>query len=164
MKKKTNTVLHIRTRNNKITCFLVLSFSFLLSYAQSYEECFEQGLTAARAQQHEQAISHFQQALKLSPDNIRNALIHANIAHVLLAKGEQMKALESYDLALGIAPLNIPILQARANLYLTLGNHGKALLDYTKIIDLDPKNNDALLQRAYIYQQRRDYHSAQADS
>jgi len=185
MKKKTNTALLIKVKREKrnvknllphlfvrrwhilaVANFLLFIFHFTPSSAQSlptYESSIEQALTAANEQRYDEAINLFRQALKISPDDIRNALTYANIAHVQEAKGDKMKALDSYDMALGIAPLNVPILKAQADLYMSLGNHNKAARNYTKILDVDPHNINALLNRAYIYQQRHDYEHAKND-
>ena len=120
----------------RILALLVFSFSLFVSRAQTYESYIEEGLAAVQAQRYDEAIEQFRQALKSAPDDIRNALTYANIAHVQKLKGENMKALDSYDMALGIAPLNVPILKAQADLYMTLGNQNKALLNYTKILDV----------------------------
>ena len=175
MKKKTNTALltdpmPTATRNRRsshtlgkaIALCCILHFTPPVS-AQTYETCIEQGLASAQAHQYDEAIEHFRQALRLSPDDIRNALTYANIAHVQVAQCIPIKALASYDMALGIAPLNLPILKAQADLYLSLGNLNKALMNYSKMLDIDPNHTDALLSRAYIHQQHRDYLSAQAD-
>ena len=145
--------------------FLLLCcvFSTLSIYAQTYEEYIEQGLAAANNQQYDEAENLFRKALRLSPTDIRNALTYANIAYMQEAKGEKLKAIETYSLALNIAPLNVPILKARADLYMSLGNYNKAAIDYSNILDVDARNTDALLNRAYIYQQRRDYQNAKAD-
>ena len=142
---------------------LVFSFSLLVAGAQTYESYIEQGLAAVQEKRYDEAIEQFRQALRTSPDDIRNALTYANIAHVQELKGEQMQAINSYDMALGIAPLNVPILKSQADLFLTLGNLSKALLNYSKILDVAPNNTDALLSRAYIYQQQRNYQSAKTD-
>ena len=130
---------------------------------QTYDSCIEQGLAATKAQHYDEAIDFFRQALRLSPNDIRNALTYANIAHVQVAQGNPHKALASYDMALGIAPLNLPILKAQADLYLSLGNLNKALMNYSKILDIDPNHVDALLNRAYIRQQHREFLSAKED-
>jgi tetratricopeptide (TPR) repeat protein len=102
----------------------------LPSFAQqTYDSCIEQGLAATKAQHYDEAIGHFRQALRLSPNDIRNALIYANIAHIQEAKGENLKAIGSYDMALGIAPENLPILQSRAKLLFLLGNYNQAIID-----------------------------------
>ena len=61
---------------------LVFSFSLFTSYAQTYESFIEQGLAAANEKHYDEAIGYFRQALKSSPDDIRNALTYANIAHI----------------------------------------------------------------------------------
>lgn len=131
--------------------------------AQQYEQEVEQALNAVKANEYDKADSLFRQALKCSPSDIRNALIYSNMALINKMRGQSLEAIDNYSTALAIAPQNIPILKARADLYLELDNHGKALLDYSKIIDFDPHNSDALLARAYIYQQRRDYYNAKKD-
>ena len=161
MKKKTSTVQPINMK--RILSLFILGIAFSSSPAQTYESSIEQGLAAAQKQHYDEAIEHFRSALRLSPEDIRNALTYANIAHIQELQGEHMKALDSYDMALGIAPLNVPILQAQAALLMTLGNHDKALHNYTKILDVAPSNIDALLNRAYIYQQQRNYQSAKTD-
>ena len=142
---------------------LVFSFSLFTSSAQTYESFIEQGLAAANEKHYDEAIGYFRQALKSSPDDIRNALTYANIAHIQELQGEHLKAIDTYDIALGIAPLNVPILKAQADILLSLDNYSKALHNYTKIIDVAPNNTDALLSRAYIYQQQRNYQSAKTD-
>ena len=102
MKKKTNTALLIS--------FILWLVSLSIS-GQSYESLIEQGLAAAQEKNYDEAINSFRRALRLSPNDIRNALIYANIAHIQEAKGENLKAIGSYDMALGIAPENLPILQ-----------------------------------------------------
>lgn len=184
MKRKTNTALHskriievgcplskerfvLKASSSFKVCLLLLClmagvFS-IPSEAQTYEQSIEQGLSAAKEQRYDEAIEHFRQALRHSPNDMRNALTYANIAHIQEVQGKPLKALESYDLALGIAPENLPILQSQTNLYMSMGNQSKAFLGYTKILDINPNDTTALLNRAYIYQQRREYIEAQQD-
>ena len=117
MKKKTNIALPIEMK--RILSLFVFSLSLSVSIAQTYEFHIETALAAAQEQHYDEAIDHFRQALKTSPGDIRNALTYANIAHIQELKGEHMKALESYDMALAIAPLNVPILKAQADLLMT---------------------------------------------
>ena len=83
-------------------------------------------------------------------DDYRNALLYSNLAKVQEAQGHKLKAIDSYEQALAIAPLNIPILQSRANLYFELGNYKKAIIDYGKILDKSPQNIEALQASGYI--------------
>ena len=125
MKKKTSIALHIKA----LLLLAVTCLTVSPSSAQSYESYIEQGLAAAQEQHYDEAINHFRQALRLSPNDIRNALTYANIAKMQVAQGEPLKA----------------------------------ILGYTKILDIDSRNIDALLGRAYIHQQRRDYQAAKTD-
>src|SRR5574344_1361318 len=93
--------------------------------AQTYEPYIEQRRHAASQQQYNEAIPHFRQALRLSPDNIRNALTYANIARIQDTMGEPLKPGDTYDSALRIAPENSPMLQSQADLLLRLGNYPK---------------------------------------
>ena len=182
MKTKTNTALHTKVKNEKVKAknllphlfvrwwcvlavanFSLFTFPFSHASAQTYESHIEKGLALAQEQHYDEAIEHFRQALKLSPDDIRNALTYANIAHIQELKGEKTKAIDTYDLALGIAPENTPILKAQASLCLTLGNLSKALLLYSKTLDIAPNDTTALLNRAYIYQQQHNFQSAKTD-
>ncbi len=146
--------------------FLILNFSLLFSipsFAQTYEELVQKGLDASAENKLEDAEQYFRQALKLAPEDYRNPLIYFNIAKLLEAQNLPMKALDNYELALASAPLNVPILKARGDLFMQLGNFSKAAIDYGNILDVDPNNADALLGRAYIFQQRRDYMKAKED-
>ena len=113
MKKKTNTVLLIS--------FLLWLTTLSAAAQTTYDSYIEQALAAAQAKHYDEAIDLFRQALKTAPGDIRNALTYANIAHLQELKGENLKAIENYDMALGIAPLNVPILKAQADLLMTLG-------------------------------------------
>ena len=128
--------------------------------AQTYEEYVEAGVKAASINAYAEAEECSRRALQKSPDDYRNALLYSNLAKVQEAQGHKLKAIDSYDLALAIAPLNIPILQSRANLYFELGNYKKALIDYGKILDKNPRNIEALQGSGYIYQQLKDYEKA----
>lgn len=129
----------------------------------TYESCIEAGLSAAQEHHYDEAITQFRQALRLSPSDIRNALTYANIARMQEAQGNPLGAIDTYDLALGIAPENVPILKAQASLCLRLGNLSKALLNYSKTLDITPNDTTALLSRAYIHQQQRNFQSAKTD-
>lgn len=132
-------------------------FHVLPSSAQTYEELVERGIQAAGQDSLTEAEHLFKQALKLNPNDIRNALLYANLAKVQQAQGLHMKAIETYGLALNIAPLNVPILKARGDLYFQLGNYKKAAIDYGNILDVDARNVEALQGCAYIYQQQKNY-------
>ena len=66
-------------------------------------------------------------------------------------------------MALSFATEAVPMLEARGKLYLRLENYGKALMDFTTILDVDPHHVEARSFRAYCYSQRHEYAEARID-
>jgi len=131
--------------------------------AQSYNEIVELAMNCVKKDSLVQAEQLFRQALKLEPNNARNALLFSNLGTVQKRLGKTDEAIESYTLALNIIPYSTTMLLNRAALYLEKGLTQKAYLDYCNVVDLLPKNLEARLFRAYIYMQRREYKEARID-
>lgn len=131
--------------------------------AQSYNEIVEQAMGCMKKDSLVQAEQLFRKALKLEPNNARNALLFSNLGTVQKRLGKTDEAIESYTLALNIIPYSTAMLLNRAALYLEKDLLQKAYLDYCNVIDLVPKNQEARLFRAYIYMQRREYKEARVD-
>lgn len=131
--------------------------------AQSYNEIVEQAMGCVKKDSLVQAEQLFRKALKLEPNNARNALLFSNLGTVQKRLGKTDEAIESYTLALNITPYSTAMLLNRAALYLEKDLLQKAYLDYCNVIDLVPKNQEARLFRAYIYMQRREYKEARVD-
>lgn len=142
---------------------LLFLFFSLSTSAQTYQELSEKAISYVQKDSLLQAESLFKEALKLEPANSHNALILSNLGLVQRKLGHYDKAVESYTLALNLAPLAVPILQNRASIYLEQGLQDKAYVDYCQLLDVDKKNVEALLMRAYIYVLRRDYNAARID-
>ena len=121
----------MKTNTTRLIAFsLLLAASTNMLKAQAtYEETVEQALTAVNAGEIDKAEKLFMQALKLHPSDIRNALIYYNVATLDLQRGDKKRAIGHLSTAIGITPHNIPILRTRADLYLQIGNQGKAILD-----------------------------------
>lgn len=132
-------------------------------WSQSYNEVVERAMGCVKMDSLAQAEVLFRQALKLDPNNARNALLFSNLGTVQKRLGKVDEAIESYTLALNIIPYSTTILLNRAALYLEKDLLQKAYLDYCNVIDLLPENREARLFRAYIYMQRREYKEARVD-
>ena len=151
-------------KKNFILIFVLMMTAFAEVSAQNtYEECISAGQKAASADSLEQAEKFFRKALALSPSDYRNALVFTDLGRVQERMGHDKDAVESYTMALNSAPLSVPILMARANLYLRIGKFNSAYVDYCSVIDVDPNNIEALMFRAYACMERRDYNSAKMD-
>lgn len=148
-----------------------LFLSFLLcggigvspTFSQIYEKLSERAATATEQDSLTQAEGYIRQALKLEPANPHNALLFSNLGIIQQRRQQYEQALESYTLALNIAPRAVPVLLNRAALYLELGKEDLARIDYSLVLDMDKDNQEALLMRAYAYMQQRNYKSARAD-
>ena len=131
--------------------------------AQTYDELISKAMDAIEKDSLYQAETLFQQALRLEPANMRNALLFSNLGTIQRRMGKNKEALEAYTLALNLTPYSTTMLLNRASLYLELDNLDKAYLDYCNVIDIDDKNKEALQFRAYIYMRRRQYSDAKID-
>lgn len=135
----------------------------MAAFSQTYQELCDRAVTCTELDSLPQAEAYIRQALKLEPANPHNALLFSNLGTIQRRRQQYEKALESYELALNIAPRAVPILLNRAAVYLELGRNNLAQADYSLALDLEKDNEEALLMRAYIYMQQRDYKMAKAD-
>ncbi len=99
----------------------------------------------------------------MEPANPHNALLFSNLGTIQRRQHRYEQALDSYTLALNIAPRAIPALMNRAALYLELGKDDLARIDYSLVLDIESDNQEALLMRAYIYMRQRNYNFAKSD-
>lgn len=143
----------------------------LAAWGQTYEELVERGLAAAQADSLERAEELFRQALQSRPNDYRNALLYTNIGKVQEAiywqdthnRAKADEALESYGLAIGMAPEAVPMLMARGSFLLKLGIHQKAIIDFTRVLTVNEQHTQALNLRAYCHAQLRAYGDARND-
>lgn len=139
--------------------------------AQTYEECVARAYQLAQHDSLPEAEARYRQALKLSPGDHRNALVHHDMGHV-----EEMmywqdtrdtkmaeEAMYNYSRAIELLPTSIPIRLSRANFHLNLKHYDKAADDYTAIIQQDAQNAEALQHRAFAFYQNRNYDKAMQD-
>ena len=117
--------------------------------AQTYDQLAARAVEAAERDSLELSEKLFEEALKLEPANMRNSMLFSNLGTVQHRLGKIDKAIESYTLGLNLAPYSVTILLNRAALYLEKNLYEKAYLDYCNVIDIDRKNQEALLYRAY---------------
>ena len=136
----------------------------LPTFAQDrYSELVEKAMEYTKLDSLVQAEELYREALKLDPNNARNALLFSNLGTVLNRQGRREEAIEAYTFALNITPYSTAMLLNRAALYLDSGLFDKAYIDYCNVIDLIPEETEARIMRAYIYIRRRDYMDARID-
>lgn len=144
-----------------LLCVCFCSFSWMR--AQTYGEWCERAAAALEGDSLTQAQEYIRQALRLEPSNPNNALLFSNLGTIQRRQGHYELALESYQLALNLSPMSVPILMNHATLLLELGKYDVARADYSQVIELQPHHEEALLMRAYIYMQQQVYKFARQD-
>lgn len=145
-----------------VSSFLAVFFA-LPVLSQTYNELCERAVVATEQDSLQQAEEYIRQALKLEPSNPHNALLFSNLGTIQRRQHRYEFAMESYQMALNIAPMSIPILMNHASLSLEMGHDDKARADYSQVLEFEPHNREALLMRAYIYMQQRNYKEARQD-
>lgn len=161
---------NILAEGKQRTILFLFALLFILApqvYAQSqqkdYETILEKAHRATRLNNFLEAESLYKQVLRSYPQDYRNSLVLGNLGRVQEMMGKDMEAMDSYTSALKLSPQSVPLLEARAALYLRLGNLSKAVADYTTIIDREPVNLQALSYRAYAHSKQRNYVEAKLD-
>lgn len=131
--------------------------------AQTYDDLINKAMDAVEKDSLRQAETYFKESLRLEPANMRNALLFSNLGTIQRRMGKKKDALESYTLALNKTPHSVTMLLNRASLLLEMNYLDRAYVDYCDVIDLDKRNKEALMYRAYIHMKRRQYPEARLD-
>ena len=137
------------------------------AYRQSIEEnprVFETHFGLARllyqTESFDDAGASVSQMLELDPGNLEGMLLQAQI---LAAQKDYPKAIEVLSLASIDNPEEGRIFINRGDYYIALNQPANAIVDYTKVIELDPGLADVYYKRAGAYEDVRDYQEALAD-
>jgi tetratricopeptide (TPR) repeat protein len=95
---------------------------------------------------YEQAITYYDKALGLDPNNV-HAL--SGRAYALSELNRYEEAISAYDKALTIDPTNVTLLHSKAYLLSYLGEYNEALEVYDRILAIEPDNVDALFNKGF---------------
>jgi tetratricopeptide (TPR) repeat protein len=122
------------------------------------------GQHAEPGQEHESppdgARADLDQAIRLDAGNSR---AWADRADARRESGDYVRALEDYDVAIGLGPDSPFTLIWRADTLRCLERYDEALADATRAIDLEPGNAEFLSMRALVYRDMERYEEAIAD-
>ena len=94
---------------------LILSLTLA---AQDYHDLASQAFDASQHDSLQKAEILYKQALEKDPTNRLNSMLFSNLGTVQQRMGKIDEAIESYSLALNLAPQSVMILLNRASLYL----------------------------------------------
>lgn len=148
-------------KRNILLLLMCLLFSGL--HAQNYKELFDKATHCEEIDSLVQAEKYYREALKVEPTNAHNCMIFANLGRLQYRMQRFDDALESYNYAVNLAPLAVPVLMDRASLYFEMGNTDRAYVDCCTVLDVNKDNTKALFLRAYLQSNKRLYKEALAD-
>ncbi len=150
--------------NDLLRAYQDLSRAIALSPSDA-DAFWARGVVNFRQEHPALAFQDFDKALRIDPKNV-DALFNLGTAY--LNVGETQAGIETLTKAISIYPGN-------ATLYLNRGvavlarkpstekNYLQALSDFNKTIELDPKQEEAYLNRGYIEDHRRDFRLSLTD-
>ena len=134
-----------------------------VSRESTYEVLVRQAFRYMSVDSLEAAEAAMKQAVAVSPAAATNVLLLKHLAQIAERRGDNVLALDYYNLAIGQDDKGVDLLLGRAALQMKMGNENAALADYATVLTLSPDNSDALLMRAVIYRKRHQWKDARAD-
>jgi tetratricopeptide (TPR) repeat protein len=115
------------------------------------------GLTLARQDQYDRAISEFTQALAIDPQDVET---FNNRGSIYTLKGQYDAAMADFTKALSLNPRYAKAYYNRALAYYYQGKYDQAINDLTKAIELKPKDVASYNNRGLAYMQQGNYERA----
>lgn len=117
------------------------------------------GKTAEVDNRPEEAIFHFEQALRCDP---AAEYVMRNLAMALIRTDKRQQAIDWINKILAAKPDDIGAQSLLANLYVSVGETAQAEAAYRAILARDPKNQNVMLMLGSLYASNRQYDKAQA--
>lgn len=106
------------------------------------------GISYDISQQYQNAISDFNKALEIKPENVS---INVAIGDSYRKSGDFKKSINSYDKAIQASPNNAQAYNKRGISYGQLHQYERAIDDFDKAVKLNPKDSSTLYARGYTY-------------
>jgi len=107
----------------------------------------------------EEAIYHYNEAIRLMPDNElnnRGNILYNNRGGAYAQLGRYQRALEDFNKAIRLQPYYADSYYFRGNTYANMGQYQQAIEDYNKAIALKPDYADAYNDRGEYYLKKGD--------
>lgn len=125
------------------------------AYIESY-----MGFTFAQKGEHQQAIDHYTEAIRLNAQSPAPYYGRGIVYHTI---GEYELAFTDYQASLTLRPEHPAIYSNIALIYIRLGNYSEAIQYYNKVIEFDPNNAIAYANRGECRLYLSDWHNAMDD-
>jgi len=111
-------------------------------------------------EEYNQAISDYNQALKIEPDY---ADAYFNRGNTYYKKGEYEQALSDYNQVLNIDPNYAKVYTNRGNVYKDKKEYNQAISDYNQALEINPSDVKAYNNRGLAYYENGEYDKAISD-
>jgi tetratricopeptide (TPR) repeat protein len=115
---------------------------------QNYEAHYNAALLLDELGRRDQAVEHYRQAAQLKP---QDALTQAQLGVALFAQGAVREGLEQLSQAVDRDPANKTVRHQLATVLARLKQHDQAIAHFLRILQLDPRDTDALVGLAGSY-------------
>jgi len=135
----------------------LLVFTALTVYAQTAQECLDNGKRLFDQSNYDGAIQELTEAINIDP-NMAEAYAYRSWAYG--RKNNNNQALSDANKAIQLNPRLAMGYFVRGRLQ---SDNDRAIADYNQVIRIDPKYADAYTNRAFTYDKKGDYNRAIAD-
>jgi tetratricopeptide (TPR) repeat protein len=95
----------------------------------------------------DEAVGHFEAALRIDPRHIQTLV---RLGNTLIGLREYERALNAYDRALAVSPLVVDALCNRGSALRALGRYLEALETYDRALTVDPRSFESFCNRGHV--------------
>jgi tetratricopeptide (TPR) repeat protein len=149
-----------------VTAGIFFAFVFVLGGAEFLlneiyvQRVISQAIQYGKIGNYNEAVTKFNKALKLSPDN---AGLYYNRGIAYSAAGNYDLAVADFTRFIELEPKDASAYKLRATAYTGIRNYDAVISDCTKAIQLDPNDANVFETRAFAYYKKEDYDKAILD-
>lgn len=133
------------------------------SKEKEYESLVVRGYEALERERVDSAFIYFGRALELLPKAPTNYMLRSNLAEIHLSRQDTTLALKEMHEAISLQPDLIALRERRAEILGKLGRYEEALFDYNRIVEINPKRELSLFNRALLKTEMKLYDAAIKD-
>lgn len=133
------------------------------TWAQDFNTLCNSGTAAFEKKEYGKAAELFGKAVLAGKNRNEKTYALANLAYSQQHQGNLQLALESCNKAMELSGNNTQVMMLRGRVFMAMDSVDRALDDMCEVVRREPRNCDALLERAYAYTESGKYGQAMDD-